>query len=85
MDRENAEALHPALFPFRLLTQLLYGLGFVGMCILAIFRAQAGWIVDYGPRSESARQAVVDQLRDRAHSVWTDITIDFRKGVTYGQ
>lgn len=83
MNRENAEALHLMLLPFRLMVQFWQLLGFIAMCILAIFRAQAGWIVDYGPRSEQARQAVVDQIRDRAHSSWTDITIDFRKRASW--
>lgn len=51
MNRENAEALHLVLLPFRLMVQFWYALGFIGMCILAIFRAQAGWIVDYGARA----------------------------------
>ena len=80
---ENAETLHFALTPFQLLMQFWYALGFVGMVILAIFRSQTGWIVDYGPRSEQARQAVADQIRDRAHTSCTDIAIDFSERASW--
>jgi len=83
MNRENAEALHLMLLPFRLMVQFWQLLGFIAMCILAIFRAQAGWIVDYGPCSELARQEIVEHIRDRAYTRWIDITIDFSKRASW--
>jgi hypothetical protein len=46
MQRENAEALHLAQFPFQLMRQFLYFFGFVGMVLYAIFRSQVGWMID---------------------------------------
>lgn len=59
---ENERTLHFALTPFRILQDVALGVLFVVMLIGWIFVSQIGWIVDLGPRSERARDAMVDQV-----------------------
>ena len=91
INAENARTLHFALTPVRLLYRLLAVFGLVGMAIAWFFIRHTGWIVDLGPRSEWARQEIVDQLsrnlgaNDYSSPKMIDITVEFgdRAGGTY--
>jgi hypothetical protein len=91
IEAENARTLHVAMTPFRLVYQLFTIFGLAGMIICWFFINHIGWIVDVGPRSEWARQEVVDQLSKSISGGYNetrkmiDITVEFgsRSGGTY--
>lgn len=84
IERENQEALHLALTPFRILQTLIRTVGFILLLILWLLRNQVGWIVDCGPRSESARQDLVNSIGQdfapgfsEAGNGLVDVAVDF--------
>jgi hypothetical protein len=91
IEADNGRTLHFAMIPLRLLYQILAGLGLVGMMTGWFVIRHTGWIVDLGPRSERARQEVVDQLSKSLDGDFNtgqkmvDVTVSFvdRAGGTY--
>lgn len=91
IEADNAWTIHFAMAPFRLLYQLLAAFGLAGMIICWFFIKHTGWIVDVGPRSEWARQEVVDQMSASISEGYNetrkmiDITVEFgsRAGTPY--
>lgn len=81
--RENDEALHVALTPFRFIYRIMAMFGLLTMALAWGLICWCGWIVDVGPRSERARQAAIADMNYASSfegdGAWTlDLEFDFR-------